>query len=467
MSIQIAEQYEENEQYDKAYEEYKKIYDKNPKDMNILERLGHLSMMLGNKQEAADYYSKILEFDVTNSMVYEQLMDIYQDIDRFKYYIHRGNLHSIEHKFEHAINDYKKALSHTQEEKDIITTRFVLAALYAQTGNSTKAIDEYLRLLDYSEIPSETYINLAKLYIAENAASSAINVLERAVAKGINSESIRETLADLYLKNNQANKAMEITQNELTKVKCMLDCGDDDKAYEILSSNKDKYQTNAKYHSLLAQYYFMKNKFDEALGEVEEFDKYEKNSPLTYQMRALIYENKKDDYNAHINWGKYNLLRGNKDIAINEYLNAYQMRDDDLNLLNSLAVLLEENGDKNHAMEIYERIAKLEPNNIKAIEKIANFRHDIGDYRTECDYLELWYESDKRNYPLIKRMAQIYEKLRNKPSAIEFYKKYLQSTTVPDYEVVKAHLAKLENTEMEMANEEGWLDKIMRFFNKD
>ena len=467
MSIQIAEQYEENEQYDKAYEEYKKIYDKNPKDMNVLERLGHLSMMLGNKQEAADYYSKILEFDVTNSMVYEQLMDIYQDIDRFKYYIHRGNLHSIEHKFEHAINDFKKALANTQEEKDIITTRFVLAALYAQTGNSTKAIDEYLRLLDYSEIPSETYINLAKLYIAENAVSSAINVLERAIAKDIDSESIRETLADLYLKDNQAGKALKLTQNELTKVKCMLDCGDDDKAYEILSANKEKYQTNAKYHSLLAQYYFMKNKFDEALSEVEEFDKYEKNSPLTYQMRALIFENKKDDYNAHINWGKYNILRGNKDIAINEYLNAYQMRDDDLNLLSSLAVLLEENGDKNHAMEIYERIVKLEPNNIKALEKLADFRNDIGDYRGECDFLEMWYESDKRNYDLIKRLAKTYERLKNKPSAIEFYKKYLQSTSVPDYETVKAHLAKLENTEMEMQEEEGWLDKIMRFFNKE
>ena len=467
MTIQAAEQYEENEQYDKAYEEYKKIYDKNPKDMNILERLGHLSMMLGNKQEAADYYSKILEFDATNSMVYEQLMDIYQDIDRFKYYIHRGNLHSIEHKFEHAINDYKKALSHTQEEKDIITTRFVLAALYAQTGSTTKAIDEYLRLLDYEEIPKETYLNIAKLYIAENATPSAINALERAMSKNIDSEEIRETLSELYLKDNQPKKAMDITKNELTKVKCLLDCGEDDKAFEILSENKDKYQTNAKFHSLLAQYYFMKNNFDEALKEVEEFDKYEKNSPLTYQMRALIYENKRDDYNAYLNWGKYNILRGNKDIAINEYLNAYRMRDDDLNLLSSLAVLLEESGDKNHAMEIYERIAKLEPNNTKALEKIANFRHDIGDYRTECDYLELWYESDKRNYPLIKRLAQTYEKLKNKPSAIEFYKRYLQSTSVPDYDTVKSHLAKLENTEMEMQEEEGWLDKIMRFFNKE
>ena len=114
MSIQIAEQYEENEDYEKAYEEYKKEFDKNPKDMNILERLGHLCMMLNKKEEAAEFYGKILEFDVTNVMVYEQLMDIYQETDKYQYYVYRGNLHSIEHKFEHAINDYKKALANTQ-----------------------------------------------------------------------------------------------------------------------------------------------------------------------------------------------------------------------------------------------------------------------------------------------------------------------------------------------------------------
>ena len=130
-------------------------------------------------------------------------------------------------------------------------------------------------------------------------------------------------------------------------------------------------------------------------------------------------------------------------------------------------MLLEECGDKNHSMEFYEKLSILEPNNTKALEKLADFRESIGDYRAECDYLEKWYEADKRNYALIKRLAQSYEKLKNKPSAVEFYKKYLQvATTAQDYEAVKSHLAKLENTEM-AAEEEGLIDKILRFFNKD
>ena len=66
MSLQTAEQFEENEQYTQAFEEYKKLYERNPKDLSLLERLGHLSMLLDNKEEAAKYYSEILESDATN-----------------------------------------------------------------------------------------------------------------------------------------------------------------------------------------------------------------------------------------------------------------------------------------------------------------------------------------------------------------------------------------------------------------
>ena len=468
MSLQIAEQYEANEQYDKAYDEYKKLYASNPKDMNVIERLAHLAMMLGNKTDAADYYTKLLDFDMTNTMVYEQLMDIYQDTDRFKYYINRGNLHSIEHKYDHAINDFKKALANTQDEQDIIKTRFILASLYAQTGNNTKAIDEYLKLTDYDDIPSDTFLNLAKLYMAENALPSAINVLERACSKDIESDKIREQLALLYLRNNNPQKAREITKNNLLKAKCLLEEGDTYEAYKILEAADEKVKSLPNYHTLLAQHYFIKKEFDKALSEVDEFDRLEKNSPLTYQMRALINESQNDDYNAHLNWGRYQLVRGEKDIAINEFLNAYQRKDDDVNLVTTLAMLLEESGDKNHAMEFYEKLSKLEPNNTRALEKLADFRNSLGDYRAECDYLELWYEADKRNYKLIKRLAECYEKIKNKPSAVEFYKKYLTvAATADDYEKVKQHLAKLENTDIAPDEGEGLIDKIMRFFNKE
>lgn len=309
MSLQTAEQFEENEQYTQALEEYKRLYEKNPKDLSLLERLAHISILLENKDDAAYYYSKILESDMTNTLAYEQLMDIYAETDRYKYYICRGNLHSVEHKLEHAINDYKKAVTAAQNDDDMQKARFVLGTLYEQTGNNLKAVDEYLKVLDYEVKFEDVYIKLAKLYVKENAIGSAVEVLERAIKNGLNTTNIQELLSDMYIQNGNAEKALESTNDELTKVRCLLDMDKKDEAFQKLTQLENQYGHIAQYHSLKAQYFYMTGDYPKALEEVEEFNKAEPNSPLTYQMRALIYEEQNDDYKAHLNWGKYNLVR--------------------------------------------------------------------------------------------------------------------------------------------------------------
>lgn len=466
MSLQTAEQFEENEQYTQAFEEYKKLYERNPKDLSLLERLGHLSMLLDNKEEAAKYYSEILESDATNVLAYEQLMDIYVSTDKYKYYIYRGNMHTVEHKLEHAINDYKKAINCAQEDKDIISARFVLGTLYEQEGNNVKAIDEYLKVIEHEDSHEEVYIRLANLYVKEDAIPSAIDVLERGRKAGFDKTNLKEQLADLYLKNGNPEKAIEITSDELTKVKCLLDMDKKSEAFEKLQKMEGQYNHIPQFYSLKAQYYYMTKDFDKALECVEEFDKYEKNSPLTYQMRALIYEEKNEDYNSYLNWGKYNLVRGNKDIAINEFLNANQIKDDDINLLNTLAMLLEESGDKNHAMEFYEKISKLDETDKKSLQKLAEFRESIGDYKSQAEYLLKLYHLDKRNSTTVRKLGEAYEKLRNKPAAVECYEKYLEiGKGNPDYSKIQHKLEKLQNTEMQ--EEEGFIDKIMKWFNKN
>ena len=466
MSLQTAEQFEENEQYTQAFEEYKKLYERNPKDLSLLERLGHISMLLDNKEEAAKYYSEILESDATNVLAYEQLMDIYVTTDKYKYYIYRGNMHTVEHKLEHAINDYKKAINCAQEDKDIISARFVLGTLYEQEGNNVKAIDEYLKVIEHEDSHEEVYIRLANLYVKEDAIPSAIDVLERGRKAGFDKTNLKEQLADLYLKNGNPEKAIEITSDELTKVKCLLDMDKKSEAFEKLQKMEGQYNHIPQFYSLKAQYYYMTKDFDKALECVEEFDKYEKNSPLTYQMRALIYEEKNDDYNSYLNWGKYNLVRGNKDIAINEFLNANQIKDNDINLLNTLAMLLEESGDKNHAMEFYEKISKLDETDKKSLQKLAEFRESIGDYKAQAEYLLKLYHLDKRNSTTVRQLGEAYEKLRNKPAAVECYEKYLEiGKGNPDYSKIQHKLEKLQNTEMQ--EEEGFIDKIMKWFNKN
>ncbi len=469
MSLQEAEQFEENGQYEEAYQEYKKVYSHNPNDLSLLAQLGHIAMMLKKNDEAEAFYHKMLTLDATNPTAYEQLMDIYIDTDKYKYYVYRGNLHSIEQKYEHALNDFKKAAANAGDDHEAISSvRFVIGTLYEQLGNPTKAIDEYLKVMDFDHTNEEVYVRLANLYTLDGANGSAIETLERARKEGFDSDIICENLAQLYLKNSNPEKAKEVTKNELTKIKAMLANGESKEAFNELTKLEDKYKSDSQMYALKAEYYYTEKQYEEALNAVKTFGELAPNHPLVFQMSALIYEAQGNDYNATVNWGKYNLVRGNKDIAINEFLNAYQLKDDEPDLVATIANLLETSGDKHQSMEFYEKLVKLEPNNRSALEKLARYREDLGDYRTAAEYLEQLLEADKRNFNTMKKLASMYEKVRDKQRALDMYKKYLQTAPQSDeYKQIENKAAKLEHTEMSPeTEEEGLLDKIMKFFNK-
>lgn len=466
MSLQLAEQFEANEQYEEAYAEYKKEFDQNPEDIGLMERLGHLSLILEKTEDAAWYYLEILKRDVTNPLAYEQLISIYENTDKYKYYIYRGNKNSIEGKLDFAINDFKKALTVSTEDTQIVMTRLTLANIYRQQGNTLKAIDEYNLIMEYDNLHEEIFLQLADIYMGEEAYPSAIDALMRGKQKGFDTDRINEGLATVYLKSGDAKNAIQYTKDELLKIQCMLELGEIDEAYAKLNSLPEEYKNSPKYYTLQAQYCYSSKNFDKALEYIDEYNKLSPNSPLTYQMRALVYEEKGDEFNAHLNWGRYNILRKNNDIAINEFLNAVQLKDDDVELLFSLAALLTENGETNHAAEYYEKIVKLEPNNKEALHKLAQFREGIGDYKMQVAYLEKIVEADRKDLSALKELARGYEKIKANSKAIEVYNKYLELVKDPaEYKMVKDRLDRLDN----LANEEesvGLIDKIMGFFNR-
>ena len=172
---------------------------------------------------------------------------------------------------------------------------------------------------------------------------------------------------------------------------------------------KDKYSKEKIFHSLLAQYYFQKDMFEEAFKEIDEFAKIDPNSPLIYQMRALIYEKQGDSFKEHINWGKYNIIRGEKDVALNEYLTAYRIDDKNIDLIETIAALLESDGDKTKAAEFYERLADVDSKNKLALEKLAIFRESIGDYYGSIEYMDRLKAIDPRN----QFVKDNYEKIKD------------------------------------------------------
>ena len=338
----------------------------------------------------------MLEIEPANILAHQQLIDIFQNEDKFKYYLLRGNMHALQQQMTYANSDYKKAIAHARDAQEALPARYLHAGLCEGQEKYQEAIDEYLRIADDDDKNPMVYVKLAELYEKTEGIISAIQTLERGKRDNGFTE-YDEVLAGLYIRNSQPERALAITKNELTKARALFDMGDNEKGYEILMSVKDKYGNENTFHSLLAQYYYQKEMYDEAFKEIDEFEKLAPNSPLIYQMRALIYEQKGDNFNEHINWGKYNILRNDKDVALNEYMTAYRFNNKDADLIETIASLLESDGDKTKASEFYERLADIDPKNTLALEKLVEFRQSIGDDYGAKEYLERLKEIDPRN----------------------------------------------------------------------
>lgn len=406
--MNTAEQLEQSEKYEEAYAEYKKILMHKPDDVDTLTRIAHVALILNNKTEAKQYYARILEVDPSNIMAHEQLLDLFVDEDKFKYYLLRGNMHALQQQMSYANNDYKKAIAHAKDPQEALPARYLHAGLCEGQEKYQEAIDEYLRIADYDDKNPMVYVKLAELFEKTEGIISAIQTLERGKRDNGFTE-YDEVLAGYYIKNSQPEKALAITKNDLTKARALFDMGDNAKGYEVLMSVKDKYQNNQVFYSLLAQYYFQKEMFEDAFKAIEKYEELAPNSPLIYQMRALIYEQQNDSFNEHLNWGKYNVLRGDKDVALNEYMTAYRFNNKDADLIETIASMLQADGDKTKASEFYERLVEVDPKNTNALQHLIEFRESIGDNYGARDYMERLKEADPRNQYVLDNYERIQD----------------------------------------------------------
>ena len=420
--MNLAEQLEQNEKYDEAYAEYKKELPHRQNDIELLTKLAHLALILEKNEEAKIYYAKILEVDPSNILAHEQLIDLFVHEDKFKYYLLRGNMHSLQQLFSHAKSDYKKAIEHAKDPQEALPARYLLAGICEQQGKLQEAIDEYLRISDYDEANSVVFLKLAELYEKTEGLYAAIEILERG-RKDRGFKEFDEILAGYYIRNSQPEKALELTKSDLTKARALMDMDKNDEAFAILNRVKDKYKNEKLIHSLLAQYYFQKGMTEEAFKEIDEYAKLDPNSPLIYQMKALIYEKEGDSFNEHVNWGKYNILKGEKDVALNEYMTAYQFNNSVPDLIETIAVQLEGMKDYTKASEFYERLIELEPKNINALQKLAEFRESIGDYTGAFEYIERLKTADPRSQFVAANYESYKDKYENGGSFASFFKK--------------------------------------------
>lgn len=354
-------------------------------DVHNLHQAANDELIKGNDEKAIEIYTKIIELAPGDEVALSQLMDLYLERDKFMYYITRANVNIVQQKYEHAINDVKKALN--LESQSIEALR-KLGRLYKVTGKNLRAVDEFLKILDIDANQKDAYMELIDLYTKENSPESAIGIAKKAVANFAQDSEFKNILANLYFKSGDYKNALETAEDDFLKAKILLQDEQNDSAKEILNKlkeDKNMYKESNKeqlaaYYLLEAQYYYNKKEFDEALNYVEKYTDLSLPNALSFQMKALIYEGMGDEFKSSYNWGYCYKVRKRFDEAIVEFTHAHNAKPDDKNTLIELANLYANNGEKFASMEYWKKVYEIDKDK-RAGQILGDFYYEQGDLR--------------------------------------------------------------------------------------
>ena len=456
----------DEEQYDKAYEMLTNAYDKLKDDAEYLEKIALLAKSMDKSDEATKYWEELVKVDHNSLVAYSELLDIYINTDKYKYYITRAKYKILNEKVSQSIDDYKKAINSTTEETDIVNARFLLAKAYEHEGKTQNAIDEYFRILELKD-DMAIYQKLAELYCESDDRISAISTLVRGVKAFPQVDGLAEYLSALYLREGEYDKALEYSRTDFSRSKIYLMKGENEKAFEILNKIEDK--TNANYHALMAEYYFNKKDYEKCLEFIGKFNELSPQNPLTYQMKALVCDANNDLYGYHYNMGKCYSYKQNYEMAFVEYLNAHRQDSSKSDAVKEIIKINETLGDKTSMMEFYEKLNRQEPDNPIALNGLGDVYADMYEFRNALEYYKKLEKVDSSYYEVYKKLGYCYEKLKDFSSSKEAYEKYLEKAPLsPDTEKLKEKIAKFDNSKTTdyVEEEEGLIDKIMKIFGK-
>lgn len=453
---------EDEDKMEEAYECYKSAFEQNQNDTDILQKLAITAQSLEKNTEAIEYWELYMQIKPEDPLSYHQLLDLYYIENKYEYYMTRGKLKTIEGRLPQVPDDYKKAISCTSEEKEIIRARYLMAQTYVILGKTMPAIDEYLKILDYDHNES-VYLALANLYYSEDK-SAALSTLHRALEEYPESVPAKEMLCKLYLSLGEYEKAEKYAVHNFDKIKSLLMQEKNSEAKELLDSVSEDEKKSPDYSVLMAEYYYNLSDDENTFKYIEIFEKAMPNSPLSNQMRALVYEKQNEECKAHACWGKYYSQKGSYDLALDEFLNAHHCEPENTEVIKDLINIYSVMDDKFACNEFCERLVKYEKDDVATLKRIINFYEEQGIEEKVLDYLFMLAEVAPKDYEILLKLAKHSQNNRNYTDAIKYYEKYLACAPNSDEkEAAKVELNKLTTGETD--DEDGFLDKIIKFFS--
>jgi pilus assembly protein FimV len=227
----IAGHYSKDGFFLKAIAIYKKINKLDPSQLDIYAKLADLYAKQGLAMEAksqyqvlADYYikhgdpgnalaiyRKISELDPQSINVHVKLADLYsqnnQTAEALKEYDRVGRMLLKRGMLDEAQQVFRKALKIDPRNTELVDS-LVTALLEAKDFDNARQIVD--TALEVNADSPRLLALLGRIQLGRGDTSGALATLERALAADPNETTVRETLAELYLKQSDADRALEM-----------------------------------------------------------------------------------------------------------------------------------------------------------------------------------------------------------------------------------------------------------------
>lgn len=335
--------------------------------------------------KAVEIYNEIIKTAPDDEVAHSQLMDIYYDTDKLKYYVTRANLNIVRGQYEHAINDCKKAINVAPSE---MLPHIKLARLYLATKKNLKAIDEFNKVIELDREERSAYLDLISLYMMEKSIDSALNIAHNASTVFKNNAEFLDIMGKLYFDLGDYKNALETAVDEALRAKILLQDNQNSEAKEILDkieSKSPKKEELTQYLSLLAQYYYNVGDYEKTFETLEKYKVSNKPTPVYFQMKALTYEAMKDEFNAHFSWGFCYKTLGKIEEAIMQFQMASNLNPKNKDVLIELAKLYEQNNEKFVSMDYWQKVYEIDGDKT-AKNLLADFYYKQGDLRLAQKY---------------------------------------------------------------------------------
>jgi tetratricopeptide (TPR) repeat protein len=219
-------------EYRKALLEYESLRVKMPPNVDIEFNCGICLRHLGRTEDAIEAFRTALKMNPKHPRAHHELMKIYSrrfDLYELKtaygaalkeitaqleivpdayYYIERGLLYMDNYNFDHALEDYRKAL---ELEPDNIYAYNNIGYVYQVQKRFDEAIQYYTRSIELmgEERTMLPYTNMAKCYEAMKQWDSAIDILKRALEEFEPSATVYNILQKMYRNKKDMGKVIE------------------------------------------------------------------------------------------------------------------------------------------------------------------------------------------------------------------------------------------------------------------